>query len=33
MVEHLQAYLVWREMESKAREAADSFAAAIKAGR
>lgn len=33
MVEHLQAYLVWRDAESKAREAADNFAAAIKAGR
>lgn len=33
MVEHQQAYIAWRETESKAREAADAFAAAIQAGR
>jgi hypothetical protein len=32
-MEHLQAYMVWRDAESAAREAADRFAAAMKAGR
>jgi hypothetical protein len=33
MVEQFQAYVAWRHTESKAREAADAFAAAIQAGR
>ena len=32
-MEHLKTYAVWRTAESAAREAADNFAAAIRAGR
>lgn len=32
-MEHLQTYTAWRAAESAAREAADNFASAIKAGR
>lgn len=32
-MQHIQTYQTWRAAESAAREAADNFAAAIKAGR
>ncbi|GHC89162.1 hypothetical protein GCM10007320_36540 [Pseudorhodoferax aquiterrae] len=32
-MEHLRTYTAWRAAESAAREAADNFAAAIRAGR